>query len=96
MSQFDELIITSVEDGYWVEAVGEYGQSSVLAGQTFYQKTRHFDIVEEAVEWAKEEFPRHDVEILDNNPSAMLKFAGSQMSDIPPDWFDPLDCGEEW
>lgn len=96
MDKIDRIIITTVEDGYWVESVGEYGNSSVLAGQTFYQKTRHFDTVEEAVEWAKEEFPTLSVEVLEHSPGATQKFAGSQISDLPPNWFDPLDCGEEW
>jgi hypothetical protein len=71
--------------GYVVYGHGEYGPSSVLAGQAKRQWLGHFDTLEEA----QEEWPEAEVTEWSTRVDPVVP-------DLPPDWFDPYDAGEVW
>lgn len=74
------------ETNEWaVYSHGEYEEWSVLAGQPRRVFLDSFPSVEEAI--AK--YPLAQV----LNYSTKVQH---YMPDTPPDWFDPLDAGEEW
>lgn len=75
---------------YYNESYGVYKYDvwpghSVLAGQERRTYIKEFHSLEEA----KAEFP--DAEVVDHSC-----FKPMAMSSLAPDWFDPLDAGEEW
>lgn len=76
------------DGGFWLVAHGEYGRGSVLEGQHMRQLVTHYDTAEAA------QAANPGAEILDH--STRNPWAGTSLPDTPPDWFDPLDAGEEW
>ena len=73
---------------------GVYPRSSVLAGEDRRSWRDSFKTVEEA----KAAYPKAEVmEHSTGDPfKNILGDMGNNMSQVAPDWFDPLDAGEVW
>jgi hypothetical protein len=74
----DYYTIEPDEDGFWVVAHGEYGESSVLAGQSSRTLTRHYPTVEEA----KTEYP--DAEVIDHSTKDPFAHLSNPLPESPP------------
>jgi hypothetical protein len=75
-------------DGYWLVKHGEYGPSSVLAGQPSRALTKFYASLDEA------KFENPEAEVLEW--STKDPFGGPELPQTAPDWFDPLNAGEVW
>jgi hypothetical protein len=85
-SEYDDVTIENENGTWWVFGHGEYGRGSVLAGQYMRVRITHYQTLEQA----QADYPEGRVlEHLSYKPDL-------NMSEVPPDWFDPLDAGEEW
>jgi hypothetical protein len=80
-----EPVVSKGNDQWAVYSYSEYEDWSVLAGQSRRVFLDSFSSVEEAI--AK--YPL--AQVLDHSTKVR-----HTMPDTPPDWFDPLDAGEEW
>ena len=83
--EFPSKGATYYNESYGVYKYDVWSNHSVLAGQERRTYLKEFDSLEEA----KAEFP--DAEVIDHSC-----FKPLVMSSVAPDWFDPLDAGEEW
>jgi hypothetical protein len=87
MSKTIECVtIEFVHENYWFCQHGVYGEDSVLAGEDFRQLVQAYDTLEAAV------LAHPEAEVLEYEWVPAPVF----MPDVAPDWFDPLDAGEEW
>ena len=76
---------TYCENCYGVYKYGLYPSYSVLSGQVSRTFVDRFDTLEEAVQ----KYP--DAQVLNHSC-----YQTTIMPSFAPDWFDPLDAGEEW
>lgn len=77
--------------GRWTVYVhGEYDYPSVLEGRT----GRVFLDTYDTVEQAKASVP--DGADCQVHEGSTKHFHNTELPDTPPDWFDPMDAGEEW
>lgn len=83
--EFMTIERSSVSCGYSVYGHGEYEESSVLAGQYRRAFLDSFDTLEEAVK----AYPQ--AEVIQGTTCGLTK-----MPSLPPDWFDPVNAGEQW
>jgi len=76
----------------WVWEIGEYEDSSVLAGQTRRARLDCFDTVEEAQKAYPDATVSEGCSLHAQNVMDRDSFAHS----LAPGWFDPADAGERW
>jgi hypothetical protein len=73
--------------GFTVYEHGTYEETSVLAGMPSRTWRQAFDTIEET----KEAYPEAQV-----SGSTKMDYAGVELPQSPPDWFDPANAGETW
>lgn len=89
----DERIIENEgPENVWVWEIGEYAESSVLAGQTRRARLDCFDTVEEA----QKAYPDATVSEGCSSHAMNVQDRDSFANAPEPSWFDPADAGESW
>lgn len=101
MSDYDYITIEPTNHvmfhGFSVYGHGTYDANSVLAGQHRRVFLDSFKTREEAIAaWPLAENINHSTRSLeaDGRRGDLAELSG--LPETPPDWFDPLDAGEEW
>lgn len=91
LPEFDYYTVEPINGEYAVYGHGRYEESSVLAGQYRRCFLDAFNTQEEALK----AYPSAQVEEGSTKIFADMAHAGFDNSPAP-DWFDPMDAGEEW
>jgi len=91
---YSEAVGNTQPDGFWLHKHDVYPQSSVLAGQASRSKLQHFDTVEAAQTYCKE----NDIAPVQVNeqPGLPIEWIRAEVPQHPPAWFDPGYAGERW